>query len=484
MLGKKKQRQENLFSPLCSHVSDRQALLRTINSLIDFTPFRVKAAPYFGDTGRPSIDPIVMIKMMFLGYLFDIRSDRKLVDECADRISHREFISYGPDENIPTHANFTRWRQLLGPQTFKEFLYEILSQCEKGGMKLGNCRLFDSTRVQARAATASNAKVELELESQPDEYLDAFIWQTDHDEPTEDSRYGEKLVVSTNDPEARLLRHSNEPSRFVHKVHAEVDSKTGLVVDIAVSHKTEHEMMIEFLKKESRPVECVGADKGYSTADCYKDLLSMGITPFIPVFDHANDKGKKYHLSDFIYQPETDSYICPAGKELRYAYITRRNQTAYIAAESDCQSCPLRDKCLNKGKRRTLTVSEDRWLIEMMKQQNRLPKYIRVMQRRKTVMEGTWAHAKEWLGMSRARGVGRASMEIQASLVAVTINVKKLLGHLGDTQKSASGTLFALINLLLGVTKASMKAKIAHIRREVVKVRLSWRPQEATLLRV
>ena len=475
MLGKKKVRQENLFFPARRQVTGKHGLLRDINAHIDFTPFREKAASYFSDQGRPSIDPAVMIKMMFLGYLFGIRSDRAIVEEVIDRDSFREFIGYGPEEDVPTHANFTNWRKKLGSQVFRDFLGDIVCQCEKGGMRLGSCRLFDSTRVKARASKDSSAKVELELGEQPDEYLDAFDWQSQTENPEDDPRYGKKLVVNTNDPEARLIRHGNEPSRFVHKAHFAVDSATGLVVNTMAGHKSDHLAMVEFLRQENRHVDSVGADKGYSAAECFRELERLGIKAFIPVLDHSNDKGNKYHLSDFTYRKEEDAYICPGGNALRFVCMDSKGRKLYRANRTDCASCPLRSACISKGNRRTLTVSADRQIIEKMKYYNRLPKYARVMRKRKTVMEGTFGHAKVWCGMEKARGIGNDAMEIQASITAVVIDVKKLIAHL---RRASSGAYWHVLRLLGRIRRlpaalqAVLGSYIADTRSELVKVRL------------
>ncbi|MDM7912305.1 MAG: IS1182 family transposase [Methanotrichaceae archaeon] len=455
MLGKRKARQEDLFLQSRSQISGKQALLRQINRHIDFSSFRKQAASFFSDTtGRPSIDPEVMVRMMFLGYLFGIRSDRELTDEVIDRDSFREFLGFGADEAIPDHSNFTRWRQRLGAPAFREFLRDLISQCEKSGMKLGSCRLYDSTRVKARAGVNTTARTELTPQESPDDYLEAFEWQTEEEKATEDPRYGKKIVTNTNDPEARLLRHTGEPSRFVHKVHIGVDSATGLVTDVMSTHKKEHLAMIEMLRREEHKVESIGADKGYSAVECFRDLEAMGIEAYIPVLDHANDKGEKYHLSDFTYDARTDTYTCPAKKKLTFAGIDRRkNCRLYTARPKECASCSLRSQCLRGKTRRALHISEDRPIIERMKEVNRLPKHARIMDRRKTVVEGTFAHAKNWLMMDRARAIGREAMEIQALLVGAVINVKKLLAHLESQTGSVAlqSALDALCRLMQGL---------------------------------
>lgn len=101
----------------------------------------------------------------------------------------------------------------------------------------------------------------------------------------------------------------------------------------------------------------------------------------------------------------------------------------------DCISCPLRDKCIDKEtKHRTLTITDDRPYIDKIKLSNLMPDYKRMM--RKTVMEGTFSHAKTWCGMRYARGVGRASMWIQAALTAIVINIKKLVVHVRKIAKN------------------------------------------------
>jgi len=439
MLGKKQRLVKNRFVQGHGQVTRTQVRLREIDNIVDFTFFRNTVAHFFSPIGRKSIDPVVMLKMMFLGYLCALRSDSQIIEECIDRQSFREFLGYDEVENIPAHTNFSNWRKRIGPEAFEDALANIVAQCEAANMRLGNARLFDSSRIKARASISSSpAKAELELAENLEDYLQAFEWQTYYENPKDDPRYGEKLVVNSNDPEARLLRYSNEPSRFMHKVHWEVDCKTGLVVNTTASHKPEHEIMLDFLRTEKRNVISVCADAGYSDIECYKELERMGVKAYIPFRDHANDKGKKYHHVDFIYDKEEDIYTCPNGKRLRrYVRDKSRRRTGYKAEKTDCACCPMRDSCIDKDtNRRTLTISDDRPYIETIKQANQMSAYKRMMRRRKTVMEGSFAHAKTWCGMTLTRGLGLAAMRIQAAITAMVINVKKLVAHVLATAKN------------------------------------------------
>jgi len=328
-------------------------------------------------------------------------------------------------------------------------------------MRFGSCRLYDSTRVQARAAVSTSARAEVTPQETPEDFLLAFEWQA---EKEEQPRRKQKIVINTNDPEARLLSYGKEPARFVHKVHFGVDSKTGLVMDAVSTHRKEHLAMLEMLRREERRVESIGADKGYSTVECFRELEYMGIEAFIPVLDHANDKGNKYHLSDFTHLEESDIYICPAGKALSFGSVDRKKRSrTYYAKAQDCCMCPLRTKCLSKGKRRVLSVSEDRPLIERMKLANQLPKHSRIMNRRKAVIEGTNAHSKNWHGMSKARGIGSEAMEIQALMVGAVINVEKLLAHLNAQVCPFTNSAVGVTRRLLAGLERALERLISSI---------------------
>jgi transposase len=438
MLGQHKCNRKDRSSVPDSLISDKRRLLRAIDAVIDLEFFRAKVEPFFSDIGRESIDPVVMFRMMLVGYLFGVRSDREIVQDCIDRHSFREFIGYGDDEKIPVHSNFTNWRKKLGPRIFESAIEETLKQAESHGMRIGTCRLYDSTRVEARASK-SNKTVTTEIvanESVAD-YLDAFDWQTEYHDPREDPRFGEKLVINANDREARLLRHEKEPARFVHNVHMAADSHTGLITKTTASFLPEHEVMLQFLAEETRRITSAGADSKYGPLECFHKLDALGIDACIPYYDHATEKRKGFfNLYDFTYDTQTDTYTCPAGKTLRRNYRKEdKKLTGYIAGRNDCSGCEMRSRCIQeKTKCRTLAVNDERPYVEEIKRRGKFPKHQRVKRLRGVVIEGTFAHAKQWCAMDRARGIGLAAMRIQAALTAVVINIKKVVAHIRQKQ--------------------------------------------------
>jgi transposase len=183
MTGKRSPTQFGFDNPPPPALQTRAACrLRRILELIDFEPFRDMAAGYFAEAGRPSIDPVVMIKMMLLGYLFDIPSDRQLVDECADRNSFREFLGFGISESIPVHSNFTHWRQRLGEGFFRRALHQLVMQCAGQGMKLSGARTVDATTVKAQADKRGPI-IEVPRDADVTRYVEELFATEPDDEP-------------------------------------------------------------------------------------------------------------------------------------------------------------------------------------------------------------------------------------------------------------------------------------------------------------
>ena len=186
MRGKRPPTQFAFENPPPPALQTRAArLLRSILELVDFEPLGDMAAGYFAERGRPSIDPVVMIKMMVLGYLFDIPSDRQLVDECADRNSFREFLGFGINESMPVHSNFTHWRQRLGEEFFRRALHQVVMQCAGQGMKLSGARTVDATTVKAQADKRGPI-IEVPRDADVARYVEKHFAAEPDDEPADE----------------------------------------------------------------------------------------------------------------------------------------------------------------------------------------------------------------------------------------------------------------------------------------------------------
>lgn len=342
MLGKKKERQGSLFSPMRRETRVSREL-QGLKKLVGFEWLREAAKDKFAADGRPSITPEVLGSMMFLGFWFNISSDRELCEECEDRLSFREFIGLSEEDEVPVHSSLTHWRQRLGREVFSEFLRYSLKVASSKGMTPGRLRLFDSTLSKAQADAGGPSRLDIDLLEQANDYLDALgSWEyaapvaEEESESSEDSnsvaelkdsdrlgqndkrrlRSGKPITINIHDMDAKLLSRPNKKTDFYHKSHFEFDSKTGLVMNADAGHVNDEAKMVEFLACETYLVDTVGGDTGYFTGQTQRWLKSEGLTSLISVRDNSNNSGRVFGLDAFAYLADADEYVCPEGARL------------------------------------------------------------------------------------------------------------------------------------------------------------------------
>ena len=454
MVGKRKPQQVSFDTPVIAAPATRaRELLRAINELVDFEFVRELAAPYFAQGGRPSVDPVVMIRMMLIGYLFGIESDRRLVDECADRLSFREFLGYLTDEPLPVHASFTHWRQRLGPEFFREVLHEIVRQCQGRGMKLSLARCVDGTRVKAQASRGGPV-VEVPRDANVQEYLEEYFA---HDpppepdgppEPDDDARGDDgpgavdTVPINTHDPDARLNKRKGEPARFEYNASLASDPETGLVTDTDANPREQAATSIEHIDHEPGAVNEFAGDALYDHADTLAALQERGVTCYVP--EPARPSEALMGKDQFRYDPERDVYICPAGKTLKCSrYHKQRRAHFYTARVSDCKRCPLKSRCTTADRRSVSRLVNEPARAATVRAGPRFEH----LQRRRWVNEHLNMLGKRDHGLSRARGLGLAAMRIQVALTGAAIDLKKLVHFaraLPDLLAAPAGIAIAL----------------------------------------
>jgi len=447
LLGKRKARQESLFSPVRRETRVSREL-DALKEIVDLGWFREAVADKFVlDNGRPSISPEVLGSIVLLGYWFNITSDRELCEECEDRLSFREFIGIEDDDEVPVHSSLTHWRQRLGPEVFRGFLEKSIEAAAKVGLKPGRCRMFDSTLVKAAADMTGPSTVKLTPIEQANDYLEALgDWQ-DAQLPADDPGHkgggsGWKsqsnkrklkeqtpIWVNTNDLDAKLLSHPNKKTDFYHKCHFEFDASSGLVMNAEAEHVADTVKMVEFLSSESFPVDTAVGDKGYFSGASQQWLADHGIASIISMPNNDTNGGRVFGLDAFSYDAESDEYICPAGQRLHRFNKNRQLCARYATRGGVCSGCELREYCFRGGrcnKNRSLKVSVYRQLTDSRDPRS-VTRYRRLSAKRRTVCEGGFGSMKEYGGLGRARGIGREAMSIQAMMAGAVHNLKKVL---------------------------------------------------------
>ena len=467
MLGDKKVRQENLFSPVRRETRVSREL-KSLKKILDFEWFRESVKDKFvEDNGRPSISPEVLAAMMVLGYWFNITSDRELCEECEDRLSFREFIGLSDEDSIPVHSSLTHWRQRLGVEVFRGFLEKSIEAAVETGLKPGRCRLFDSTLVKAQADASGPSSVKLSPIEQTNDYLEALGDWEDPQLPDDGSgcigggsgwraqeakrklRDEVPIQINTHDVDAKLISHPNKKTDFYHKCHFEFDASSGLVMNADAEHVADAVKMVEFLNSESYTVDTVVGDTGYFTGQTQQWLCDHELTSMISVRDNDNSGGRVFGLDAFAYDATNDEYICPAGERL-YRFDKQQEHFArYNSRAGVCSVCELRDYCFRAGrvgKHRSLKVSVFREFIDKAKKQRKIWRYRRLHAKRRIICEGSIGTMKCYGGLGRARGIGEESMAIQAIMAGAVYNLNKTLRFIANCQSVAQSDVMACYN--------------------------------------
>jgi transposase len=476
------------------------ALLRRIDELLDFEPVRRMAAPYFAQRGRPSLDPILMFKMMLVAFLWGITSDRRLVDECADRASVREFLGLGWGDKLPVHASFTHWRQRLGAAFFRDALHEIVRQCEAHGMELSEARTVDATTVKAQAHKRGPV-LTVPADADVDEFLDECFEQdldeaadgadgevlgpvaaadADDDEGaapaggrSEDGKRGDDrtILINTHDRDARLQRKTHEVAQFRYNVSFWTDVATGLIVDAIATGFERASTALAHLWHDRWRVSELAADTLYDSGAVLEALQGMDVTCYVPA--PRAPASRKLDRSEFVYDPERNVYICPEGALLAQSrHDQQRGQRFYTARVSDCTGCPRKAQC-TEAKRRSISRQDTE---QARAATVRSGLRYRQLQRQRRIDEHLHMLAKRDHGLSRARALGVEAMCIQASLTAAAIDLKRLVRFTGRVAPLAAcgaqrarvtvnGARVAATVAVLGALSGLRCRRRAHRRR-------------------
>lgn len=417
-------------------------LVRKIAAAVDFTFIYAKVEGlYCLDNGRPSLDPVVLFKMLMLGYLFGIRSERQLVKEIQVNMAYRWFLGFGLRDKIPDHSVFSqnRRRRFRGSSVFQEIFDEIVFLAMKRGVADGRTLYTDSTHLKADAnKNRFDRQVVGESTRSYLEELDTDIAQdrlAHGKKPLEPDAHEPELKevkVSTTDPDSGYMFREGKPQGFFYLDHRTVDGRYNIITDVHVTAANVHDS-IPYLDRLDRQrkrfgfdVEAVGLDAGYFTPAICKGLVERDIYGVMP---YTRPGGRKDALkkTDFVYDEYFDCYLCPQHGILEYATTTRDGYRQYNSNPKQCGKCPLLERC-TLSKDHCKTISRHVWedYKEAIIEHRYETKGKAIYQRRKETIERSFADAKQLHGHRYARMRGLDNVREQCLLAAVCQNIKKL----------------------------------------------------------
>lgn len=335
MQGKKEFKQRIYYDFNLESLVPENHLLKRIEKIISFEFVRDKTKTYYSHTGKPSIDPVVLIKMLLIGYLFDIRSERRLVEEVSLNIAYRWYIGYDLDEAVPDHSIFSKARERFGKKLFLDIFENILVKCIDFGLVSNHAVLIDSTIVKANASAQSLVEVNLSLEDywtkldqkeKPKKKLTGkqFTGKVDKNKIGKRRRDENRTSLrkkSTTDPDATMFFRPGQGSSLSYKAHFASDTN-GFVTAVSVSPSSLHDIgavpyLVESHEKILGTPSWVAADTKYGSEECLKYLQDMNIKTSIRP-ETKNNKPGFFSKENFTYDSRKDCYICHPSLALNH----------------------------------------------------------------------------------------------------------------------------------------------------------------------
>jgi len=444
MMGRGAGGQKQLFYSfnLDAHVP-ADHLLRGIDRCLDLRELRRQLAPFYSHTGRPSIDPELMVRMLLIGYSFGLRSERRLCEEVHLNLGYRWFCRLGLEDAVPDHSTFSKNRhgRFRESDAFRLVFESVVERCMKAGLVGGEGFAVDASLVEADAnRSRSMAREEVADLRDPchatravREYLAALDAQGEPGTPA--------ASISPTDPAARWTA-AGGPAFYAYSTNYLVDVRAGIIVDVEatpawrIAEVNATRIMIERVEQrfDLKPARLIG-DMAYGTADILGWMVNeKSIEPHVPVWDKTQRQDDTLSSSDFQWDEQANEYRCPQGQSLRSewrafkrprTHITKANTIIYHASQAACSNCPMKPRCCPNTPRRKIARSIHESAREVARDIAKTEAYQQSRKDRKKV-EILFAHLKRILKLGRLRLRGLSGARDEFLLSAAAQNLRRM----------------------------------------------------------
>lgn len=418
-------------------------LLRKIEAVIDFSFIHERVAGlYCADNGRPPLDPTLMFKALFIGYLFGIRSERQLVREIEVNVAYRWFLRLKLTEGVFDASTLSqnRRRRFNDTSVAQDIFDAIVEQAMGYGLVEGKVLYTDSTHLKANANKNKYTR-EMVIKSRSD-YWDALDEAID----AERDAHGQKPMkpkareaqikeskVSRTDPDSGYMVRDGKPKGFFYLDHRTVDGRCNIITDTYATPANVHDS-IPYLGRLDRQRErfgfetqFVGLDAGYATAGIAKGLEDREITGVTGYRRPTPPREGMMGPKAFTYDAQADGYRCPQGQLLPYTTTDRTGYRQYKSDPKICKTCPLLASCTSNPKaQRTLTRHVWQEARDRNDAQRLTPHGKAIYKRRKETVERSFADAKQLHGHRYARFRSLVRVKCQCLFAATAQNIKKI----------------------------------------------------------
>ena len=441
MMGERQVDQAALFYEFSieRHVP-QDHLLRAIDRFVDLSEIRRDLAPFYSSTGRPSIDPELLILMLLVGYCFGVRSERRLCEEVHLNLAYRWFCRLGLDADVPDHSTFSKNRhgRFRESDLLRKLFEAVVRRCMAEGLVGGDGFAVDASLIRADANRQRSADGAEDVDWEElattrrsvREYLDTLdeaAWGAASETTPK--------FVSRSDPAAQWTGAHKGHAFFAYATNYLIDLDHAVIVDVEASRAIRQaevgaaRTMVE--RTEDRfglYPERLAADSAYGAAEMLAWLVhERGIEPHIPVFDKSARTDGSFARDDFTYDHEGDVYVCPDGKTLTCSgtLVNDGATLLYRASKYDCDACELKPRCCPNTPARKVPRSIHEGARDMARDIARTDAYATSRRERKKV-EMLFAHLKRILRLDRLRLRGPCGARDEFLLAATAQNLRKL----------------------------------------------------------
>jgi transposase len=424
-------------------------LLRGIDKFLDLSDLRAYLAPFYSHTGRPSIDPELMIRILIIGYCFGIRSERRLCEEVHLNLAYRWFCRLGLEDAVPEHSTFSKNRhgRFRESDTFRHVFETVLKQCMSEGLVGGEGFAIDASVVKADAARPSaipGAAMDKQAlgPAQASRAVREYLEGIDADGRPEAQRKN----ISITDPAAEWTCAPGGPAFFAYSTNYLVDVRYGVIVDVEATsaHRTKEvdatRTMIDRVERRFniKPKRLIG-DMAYGSAELLAWMVNdKAIEPHVPLWDRTQRKDNTISSSEFHWSEKNKEYRCPQGKPLRSewrafaqkrSHITLAETIIYRSRKPDCEHCPLKSRCCPNTPIRKIARSIHEAARDVARAVANTALYQRSRRDRKKV-EMLFAHLKRIMRLDRLRLRGPTGAHDEFLLAAIAQNLRRLAKRL------------------------------------------------------
>lgn len=443
MLKDRPQTQSSLEFVCIDELVPADHLLRKIDVQVDFSFIHALVKDLYCDNnGRPALDPTLMFKLLFIGYLFGVRSERQLMREVQVNVAYRWFLGLSLTDKIPDASTLSqnRLRRFNDSDVYQRIFDQIVLQAIKKKMVTGRTLYTDSTHLKANANKNKWIKQQAETSSRD------YLAELDQAVTAERERHAKKPLAppskaptpskeikqSTTDGDSGYMVRDGKPKGFFYLDHRTVDGHCNIITDVHVTAGNVHDS-IPYLSRLDRQrqrfgfdVQHVGLDAGYFTAALCKGIEDRGIYG-VMAYRRGNHRHGYFYKREYVYDAEQDVYRCPQGQTLIYKTTSRDGYSHYQSDPKHCQHCPDLHRCTSNAQY-VKTVTRHVWEAskERINAHRLTEKGKAIYARRKETVERSFGDAKQLHGYRYAQFRGLKKVQAQCLMTAAAQNMKKM----------------------------------------------------------